>query len=103
MSVWGLLPQVLHVQATVQPVVWHFICRLLLEFHLLDTRKWKVSTLSFYRLVPVFTSPLSLPLSLSLPPMTQEEALSELGFVPPFSDIKFGSFTGNATVMRQVG
>ena len=33
--------------------------------------------------------------------MTQEEALSLLGFKPPFSEIKFGPFTGNTTVMRQ--
>lgn len=34
--------------------------------------------------------------------MTQEEALTLLGFKPPFGEIKFGPFTGNATVMRQV-
>ena len=42
------------------------------------------------------------PSSLSLPPITQEEALTLLGFTSPFTDIKFGPFTGNATVMRQV-
>ena len=42
------------------------------------------------------------PLIPSLPPITQEEALSILGFTPPFNEIKFGPFTGNATVMRQV-
>ncbi|KTG32078.1 hypothetical protein cypCar_00009203 [Cyprinus carpio] len=36
----------------------------------------------------------------SLPPMSQEEALHILGFQPPFEDIKFGPFTGNATLMR---
>ena len=36
----------------------------------------------------------------SLPPITQEEALTVLGFQPPFGEIRFGPFTGNATVMR---
>ncbi|XP_058885480.1 DNA excision repair protein ERCC-5 homolog isoform X2 [Acipenser ruthenus] len=36
----------------------------------------------------------------SLPPITQEEALLILGFQPPFEEIKFGPFTGNATLMR---
>ncbi|XP_051567573.1 basic immunoglobulin-like variable motif-containing protein [Myxocyprinus asiaticus] len=36
----------------------------------------------------------------SLPPISQEEALHILGFLPPFEDIKFGPFTGNATLMR---
>ncbi|MBN3299627.1 BIVM protein, partial [Amia calva] len=36
----------------------------------------------------------------SLPPINQEEALHILGFQPPFEEIKFGPFTGNATLMR---
>ncbi|XP_075938985.1 basic immunoglobulin-like variable motif-containing protein [Anarhichas minor] len=36
----------------------------------------------------------------SLPPVSQEEALHILGFQPPFEEIKFGPFTGNATLMR---
>ncbi|XP_054876127.1 basic immunoglobulin-like variable motif-containing protein isoform X2 [Poeciliopsis prolifica] len=36
----------------------------------------------------------------SLSPISQEEALHILGFQPPFEDIKFGPFTGNATLMR---
>ncbi|XP_043548605.1 DNA excision repair protein ERCC-5 [Chiloscyllium plagiosum] len=36
----------------------------------------------------------------SLPPITQEEALHILGFQQPFEDIRFGPFTGNATLMR---
>ncbi|KAL3846383.1 hypothetical protein ACJMK2_017447 [Sinanodonta woodiana] len=36
----------------------------------------------------------------SLNPITQEEALSILGFHPPFSEIRFGPFTGNITLMR---
>ncbi|XP_069746808.1 basic immunoglobulin-like variable motif-containing protein isoform X2 [Narcine bancroftii] len=36
----------------------------------------------------------------SLPPITQEEALHILGFHQPFEDIRFGPFTGNATLMR---
>ncbi|CAL8309576.1 unnamed protein product [Lota lota] len=36
----------------------------------------------------------------SLPPLSQEDALHILGFQPPFEDIKFGPFTGNATLMR---
>ncbi|XP_078258898.1 basic immunoglobulin-like variable motif-containing protein isoform X2 [Rhinoraja longicauda] len=36
----------------------------------------------------------------SLPPITQEEALHILGFRQPFEDIRFGPFTGNATLMR---
>ena len=33
-------------------------------------------------------------------PLTQEEALSVLGFQPPYGEIRFGPFTGNATLMR---
>ena len=33
-------------------------------------------------------------------PITQEEALGVLGFVQPFSEIKFGPFTGNVTLMK---
>ena len=36
----------------------------------------------------------------SVPPITQEEALLAIGFKPPFADIRFGPFTGNATLMR---
>ncbi|XP_068609394.1 basic immunoglobulin-like variable motif-containing protein [Brachionichthys hirsutus] len=36
----------------------------------------------------------------SLPPVSQEQALHILGFQPPFEEIKFGHFTGNATLMR---
>ncbi|XP_060681774.1 basic immunoglobulin-like variable motif-containing protein isoform X1 [Hemiscyllium ocellatum] len=36
----------------------------------------------------------------SLPPITQEEALHILGFQQPYEDIRFGPFTGNATLMR---
>ncbi|XP_048453496.1 basic immunoglobulin-like variable motif-containing protein isoform X2 [Rhincodon typus] len=40
----------------------------------------------------------------SLPPITQEEALHILGFHQPYEDIRFGPFTGNATLMRmQIG
>jgi len=38
----------------------------------------------------------------SMKPLTQEEALSVLGFKPPFGEIRFGPFTGNATLMRYV-
>ena len=33
-------------------------------------------------------------------PITQEEALEVLGFEQPFGEIRFGPFTGNATVMK---
>ncbi|XP_078612337.1 basic immunoglobulin-like variable motif-containing protein [Branchiostoma floridae x Branchiostoma japonicum] len=33
-------------------------------------------------------------------PITQEEALTVLGFKPPFGEIRFGPFTGNSTLMR---
>jgi hypothetical protein len=36
----------------------------------------------------------------NLPPITQEEALALLGFKKPYGEIRFGPFTGNATVMR---
>ncbi|XP_077573077.1 basic immunoglobulin-like variable motif-containing protein isoform X1 [Stigmatopora nigra] len=36
----------------------------------------------------------------NLPAISQEEALHILGYQPPFDDIKFGPFTGNATLMR---
>uniref|UniRef100_A0A3Q3GTP5 Basic, immunoglobulin-like variable motif containing n=1 Tax=Labrus bergylta TaxID=56723 RepID=A0A3Q3GTP5_9LABR len=43
-------------------------------------------------------------LGAGLPPISQEEALQILGFQPPFEEIKFGPFTGNATLMwfRQI-
>ena len=37
-----------------------------------------------------------------LRPISQEEALLVLGFVPPFGEIRFGPFTGNQTLMRYV-
>jgi hypothetical protein len=36
----------------------------------------------------------------TLPPMSQEKALTLLGFEPPFYNIKFGSFTGNKTLIK---
>ncbi|XP_030838190.1 uncharacterized protein LOC548624 [Strongylocentrotus purpuratus] len=36
----------------------------------------------------------------TMPPITQEQALNVLGFQPPFGEIRFGPFTGNATLMR---
>ncbi|XP_052784533.1 basic immunoglobulin-like variable motif-containing protein isoform X2 [Mya arenaria] len=36
----------------------------------------------------------------NLHPITQEEALTTLTFRPPFSDIRFGPFTGNGTLIR---
>lgn len=36
----------------------------------------------------------------SLQPLSQEDALNILGFKPPFGEIRFGPFTGNATLMR---
>lgn len=36
----------------------------------------------------------------NLPPMSQEKALTLLGFEPPFYNIKFGSFTGNKTLIK---
>ena len=35
-----------------------------------------------------------------LKPITQEEALTILGFKPDFSETRFGPFTGNTTFMR---
>lgn len=32
-------------------------------------------------------------------PISTEEALEVLGFKPPYSDVKFGSFTGNDTLI----
>lgn len=42
----------------------------------------------------------SLFFNISLNPITQEEALTILGFKPPFGEIRFGPFTGNATLLR---
>ncbi|XP_071488852.1 basic immunoglobulin-like variable motif-containing protein [Diadema antillarum] len=36
----------------------------------------------------------------TMAPITQEQALTVLGFKPPFGEIRFGPFTGNATLMR---
>jgi hypothetical protein len=36
----------------------------------------------------------------TLPPVSQEEVMTILGFQPPFEDIRWGSFTGNTTLMR---
>eukprot|EP00118_Oscarella_pearsei_P026374 m.309819 g.309819 ORF g.309819 m.309819 type:complete len:373 (+) comp48071_c0_seq1:59-1177(+) len=35
-----------------------------------------------------------------LKPISQEEALTVLGFEPPFNDIRFGPFTGNVALMK---
>ena len=43
---------------------------------------------------------LCLHLGFSLRPISQEEAMTVLGFTPPFGQIRFGPFTGNATLMR---
>jgi len=39
----------------------------------------------------------------TLPPLSQEEALTLLGFEPPFGEIRFGPVTGNGTLMRWFG
>ena len=36
----------------------------------------------------------------TLPPVSQEEIMSILGFQPPFEGIRWGPFTGNTTLMR---
>ncbi|CAD2220072.1 hypothetical protein AGDE_13653 [Angomonas deanei] len=36
----------------------------------------------------------------SRPPVSQEELMTILGFEPPFGEIPWGGFTGNATLMR---
>lgn len=36
----------------------------------------------------------------TLPPVSQEEVMTILGFEPPFDDIRWGGFTGNTTLMR---
>lgn len=36
----------------------------------------------------------------TLPPVSQEEAMTILGFYPPFDAIRWGPFTGNTTLLR---
>jgi hypothetical protein len=36
-------------------------------------------------------------------PISTEEALEVLGFTPPYTDVKFGSFTGNDTLIQWFG
>lgn len=36
----------------------------------------------------------------SLPPVSQEEVMTIIGFKPPFEHIRWGPFTGNVTLMR---
>ena len=36
-------------------------------------------------------------------PISTEEALEVLGFKPPYTDVKFGSFTGNDTLIQWFG
>jgi hypothetical protein len=36
----------------------------------------------------------------ALPPVSQEEVMAILGFAPPFDQIRWGSFTGNVTLLR---
>jgi hypothetical protein len=36
-------------------------------------------------------------------PISTEEALEVLGFKPPYNDVKFGSFTGNDTLVQWFG
>ena len=35
-----------------------------------------------------------------LPPVSQEEVMTIIGFAPPFEDIRWGPFTGNVSLMR---
>ena len=71
----------------------------MLELPLLYPWGWKVRTVHNTHPPPSPHLPHTYT-SHSLPPVTQEEALTLLGFQPPFGEIRFGPFTGNATVMR---
>ena len=71
----------------------------MLELPLLYPWGWKVRTVHNTHPPPSPHLPHTYT-SHSFPPVTQEEALTLLGFQPPFGEIRFGPFTGNATVMR---
>lgn len=99
------LSQVLHQPAAVQDLMWDFFLSVLLEFPVQHSGCRKVSKISVpptKRQAPRKLTPglVFLHGTASLPPISQEEALHILGFQPPFEEIKFGPFTGNATLMR---
>ena len=90
--------QVLHQSTAIQKVMWPYLSCFLLELHVFHPWKWKVWPSSQHSFV--YGSLHCCVFQCSLSPLTQEEALRILGFQPPFGDIRFGPFTGNATLMR---
>lgn len=79
----------------------------LAERKVLDLRRWHCMSRPQYKkscgissVVSVWNYLFSTLGTGTLPPITQEEALEFLGFKQPFGEIRFGPFTGNATLMR---
>lgn len=91
--------QVLHQPASIQDVLRDLVSGFLLELPVQHSGRWQVSSSrsGVRSKVKVLHEFLAVG---SLPPISQEEALHILGFQPPFEEIKFGPFTGNATLMR---
>lgn len=79
--------------------MWHLFSGVLLELPVQHSGRREVSGVHRPPTSDRFQADLSV-LRRSLPPISQEEALHILGFQPPFEEIKFGPFTGNATLMR---
>ncbi|XP_076817517.1 basic immunoglobulin-like variable motif-containing protein [Clavelina lepadiformis] len=79
----------------------------IMQRKVLDLRRWYCMSRPQYKkscgitsLVSVWNYLFSTLGTGNLNPITQEEALHILGFKPPFGEIRFGPFTGNATLMR---
>ncbi|EDO43541.1 predicted protein, partial [Nematostella vectensis] len=77
------------------------------ERKVLDLRRWYCMSRPQYKkscgissLVSCWNFIFSTLGSGNLRPISQEEVMTILGFKPPFGEIRFGPFTGNATLMR---
>ncbi|KAL0479353.1 hypothetical protein AKO1_015402 [Acrasis kona] len=82
------------------------LSNILLQRKHLDYKRWLCISRSQYRfscgissLTGVWNYLFSTLGNGNLPPLSQEEVLSILGFDKPYADIRFGPFTGNGTVI----
>lgn len=78
---------------TIQEIVWHLFARLMLELLVQSHWTWQAIIRDYFICFCSFVL-------VSCRPISQEEALTVLGFRPPFGEIRFGPFTGNVTLLR---
>jgi hypothetical protein len=90
--------QVLYITTSVQKKLRYRELSCMLELFIFNNWSWRVCVLKTKKrrdFCIYFTFSI-----LRLNPLTQEHAMNILGFFEPFDDIKFGPFTGNATLMK---